>query len=1106
MPLDEQLKRGMAWQKDNLAVIPIPLEGWLYPNGVFVRLKKKRCGDTVELDGNSNPVWKEAKTYQDGISYLTSLNARGYGIYLVVNEGGGADTDITRFPALFYECDGISKDEQWQKLRSLESELGRSASMVVQTRNSLHCYFALSYDNLLPSTWTQYQQRLIQQQQSDEAIWNPARLMRLVGFDHQKWNQQTLSLEQFPIQLAWESDNTFTLEEFDSVLPGWDIERWSQPQRKGERIVTDPVGSPWDIRNFITYIDEYRVDGRRGWDTCKCPAHNGESDNSLHVEQSTGAFKCHAGCQPKDIYHAALELAKSRGYQVAERRTGHKFSDLGQWLFKLKNQLSKTVERRKAWGFGDLAEAEQENSQVSPAIEYQAGEQLEAWSGAVKNGAKNVLVSDATGCGKSHFAGMATPELFGAAQVIYISNEHRNASTTTLASWVDLEGRHQGLRQDDFGKVRRVQNGQPYTTAPNCGRNQVVNALRTKNFRGADMATLICETCPFLEPCRGGQVFGYLHQRGNALKQPRLRAHPSSLPEPVDYDYSNKVLLWDEASTVLKPYRSITITAVDLQQAIADLALKLPNIFDSLRPLLTTLHQYLSGEIKQSNKFGWKHNQILAALPKPSSLDVEAISVALAPDVNGLLNTTAQYGVDLAELPAGMRKRFSDSDTENAARIEKELALNWLPEFLDVLLSNTNGHLRIEHGRLILTLPDRRLAEIAQAAKANLFLDATFHPEDLARVLGVEPGSIVTMRQALPKQSNLEVVQIATLGQLGIGSRRKDEDGEKTLLQERIDALISQIRQDNPGVTAIIDFKRHSSEGDGKRHWWVDSRGINDLENCSTLVLVGKPCRNLNELEAEFYILFGRSPQEGTERVRYPIKTQHQLPDGLQPYFEMDASIDLEFRNFVRRRILADIHQGVGRMRAHRRPEKQLKVYFVADYPLDVPVTLKKASDITPEGATKVERVEMAIRSAVQQLKETGGKVTQQAIALLTGYSQQYISRFRVLLQTLLDSSYSKSSKNGEPPPPADESPPDPQNSDDIQWMSEQHLPLLAESPPQEMLEGLLTLFEVYGRTVWRQIWDATPATAQVKILQALMLTLSPSELRALASALEAST
>jgi len=1101
MPLDEQLKCGIAWQKDGKTVIPSPVEGWLYPNGVFVRLKKKRYGDAVELDSNNNPVWREAKTYQNGVGYLQSLNARGYGIYLIPNEGGGADGDINRFPSLFYEHDGIGKHEQWQKLRSLESKLGRSASMVVETRNSLHCYFALSYNDLLSSTWTQYQQRLIQEQQSDEAIWNPARLMRLVGFDHQRWNQETRSLEQFPVRLAWESDSTFSLDEFEQVLPQWDEERWQPRQQPSKRVATEPIDNPLDIRNFAHYLDGYRADGRRGWDTCKCPAHNGESDNSLHVEQSSGAFKCHAGCQPKDVYHSALELAKSRGYQVAEPRAGHRFSDLGHWLFKIKNQLAKTVERRKAWGFGDQVEVEQENSAVSPAIEYQAGEQLEAWSGAVNNGARNILVSDATGCGKSHFAGMATAELFKATQIIYISNEHRNASTATLASWVDLEGRHQGLRQDDFGRKRRAENGQPYTTAPNCARNQVVNALRTKNVRGADTAGLICETCPFLEPCRGGQMFGYLHQRSNALKQPRLRAHPSSLPEPREYDYSNKVLLWDEASVILKPYRSISIAAADLQQAIADLALKLPSVFDSLRPLLTTLHQYLSGEIKQPNKFGWKHNQLLAALPKPNSLDVEAISVALAPDVNSLLNTTAQYGVDLAELPAGMRKRFSDSDGDVAARIEKELALAWLPEFLDVLLSNTNGHLRIEHGRLILTLPDRRLAEIAQAAKANLFLDATFHAEDLARVLGVEPASIVTMRQTIPKQNNLEIIQIATLGQLGIGSRRKDKDGENTLLQERIDALISQIRQDNPGVTAIVDFKRHAQAG--VRHWWVDSRGINDLENCGTLVLIGKPCRNLNELEAEFYILFGRSPQEGTERVKYQIKTQHQLPNGVQPYFEMDASIDPDFRNFVRRRILGDIHQAIGRLRAHRRPNKRLKVYFLGDYALDIAVTLKRASDITLEAATKTERVEMAIKGAVQQLKSTGGKVTQQAIADLTGYSQQYISRFRVLLQTLLEPLNSKSSKNGEPPPPTYESPPEPSQ---IDWMSSQYVPLLAESPLHELLNGVLGSFEAYGTAAWRQIWDAAPAAAQLKILQALMFTLSAGELRALAAAMEVST
>jgi hypothetical protein len=76
----------------------------------------------------------------------------------------------------------------------------------------------------------------------------------------------------------------------------------------------------------------------------------------------------------------------------------------------------------------------------------------------------------------------------------------------------------------------------------------------------------------------------------------------------------------------------------------------------------------------------------------------------------------------------------------------------------------------------------------------------------------------------------------------------------------------------------------------------------------------------------------------------------------------------------------------------------------------------------------------------------------------------------------------SPSSKNGELPPPT------------------------TKSPPQEMLEGLLTLFEVYGQHLWRQVWDATSASTQAKILQTLMFTLGAGELRSLASALEVST
>lgn len=374
-------------------------------------------------------------------------------------------------------------------MRSLESQLGRLASSVVETRNSLHCYFALQDCNLLPTSWTEYQQRLIQQQDSDPAIWNPARLMRLVGFDHQKWDAQERSLIQFPVRLVQENDNTFTLDEFNEVLPQWDYERWSRTQRTVERVETDPSLDPWDIRNLATLLDGYNPNGRRGWITCKCPAHNGESDNSLHVEQGTGAYKCHSGCDPKDIYRSALEQARSHGYQLPKQRSAHRFSDLGDWLFKVKRQLNKTLERRNAWGFSrkdksedqykekDEQSTEAENNQTSQQSTYN---RLDDWALSHKRGSKHILDASPPGTGKSFDSGMVTPGLFNARQIIYVSAEHRNVTVPTLKSWSDLESRHQGLYRDEFGKLRRAKLGQPYVISPNCSRNDTINALRRK--------------------------------------------------------------------------------------------------------------------------------------------------------------------------------------------------------------------------------------------------------------------------------------------------------------------------------------------------------------------------------------------------------------------------------------------------------------------------------------------------------------------------------------------------------------------------------------------------------------------------------------------------
>lgn len=147
--------------------------------------------------------------------------------------------------------------------------------------------------------------------------------------------------------------------------------------------------------------------------------------------------------------------------------------------------------------------------------------------------------------------------------------------------------------------------------------------------------------------------------------------------------------------------------------------------------------------------------------------------------------------------------------------------------------------------------------------------------------------------------------------------------------------------------------------------------------------------------------------------------------------------------------------------------------------------TPQLAQDVT---ATKVERVKMAIKGAVQQLKDGGAKITQAAIAHIVGVSQGYISRFKKLLLFLLEDSYSKSNNFPDPPPDVGE----------VQWMGQEYLPILAESPPNELPLEVLSVFESYGSNVWRQVWNATPATAQIKILQALMFTLAPGELRSI--------
>lgn len=306
-PLETLEKMGMAWRPPGEdKAFAIPISGHLTlgeSTATFTRLFKS--GKT--------------KLYPNGLKAVSAFNRKGYGIYLVVNPGGDEDEDISEARSIFYECDDIGKAEQWERAKKLETELGQELSLIIETRKSLHCYLRLGFlqEKQDLKHWQKLQQRLIQKQDSDPAIANPARLMRLAGFSHWKWDTETEKLIETPVTIRQQRDSSFLLGDLDEVLPAWDKKRWQPKKQGGAAIPTEAADNPFDIRNFAAHLEGYDPNGRRrGWITAKCPAHNGESLDSLHIEASTGAFKCHAGCDSKNVYHAALELAKTAGYQI----------------------------------------------------------------------------------------------------------------------------------------------------------------------------------------------------------------------------------------------------------------------------------------------------------------------------------------------------------------------------------------------------------------------------------------------------------------------------------------------------------------------------------------------------------------------------------------------------------------------------------------------------------------------------------------------------------------------------------------------------------------------------------------------------------------------
>jgi hypothetical protein len=304
-PLEYRLRRRMAYSK-NGQILPLsPMAIWDLNT------------DSIHLQNGIN----KGKTFKNGLNVINSWNQQGYGIYFVVNPGGQSDQEIAYANNLFYEIDSLAKDLQYEKLRDLEAAVGVEAT-VVETLNSLHCYFRLSEPIQDLSYWKQCQERLIQRQQSDISIRTYSRVMRLPTFQYWLWDDEAKELTRPQQVQLIKTNGSVELDQLLSMLPEWNQERWNPKPDTMNTAVVD-LGEYYWMPAIAAYLPGFNSKGRQGWATMQCPYQgpghsNNPSSDSLHVDMDRGGFKCHGGCDSKDVMHAAVAYAQQYGYPSFE--------------------------------------------------------------------------------------------------------------------------------------------------------------------------------------------------------------------------------------------------------------------------------------------------------------------------------------------------------------------------------------------------------------------------------------------------------------------------------------------------------------------------------------------------------------------------------------------------------------------------------------------------------------------------------------------------------------------------------------------------------------------------------------------------------------------
>ena len=168
----------------------------IFDDGDWVEFRALR--DKSSSSGKVHTLYRQAPIREDDTSldeWLTAHNAKGWSLYIGANPrksnrcsgacNAATDSDVEKFNTLFVDFDDADPEEAMLRIES--ASLPEPTLLVASGRaTGTHAYWRFDEPITDPVLWRSLQITMIRSVQSDKAIKNPSRIMRLCGTENHK--------------------------------------------------------------------------------------------------------------------------------------------------------------------------------------------------------------------------------------------------------------------------------------------------------------------------------------------------------------------------------------------------------------------------------------------------------------------------------------------------------------------------------------------------------------------------------------------------------------------------------------------------------------------------------------------------------------------------------------------------------------------------------------------------------------------------------------------------------------------------------------------------------------------------------------------------------